>query len=118
MDKSWWWAKRIGKKLLFGVPDTGYIWHDFAQYQHYVIDTDYDNYAVVYGCDTYYLFFHGWYATLLSREKFVEYPYVRAAKDTLDNINYDYGNLWLNKGEMCGFEAAKTLDEVMISILD
>ena len=83
-----------------------------------VLDTDYDNWAVVYGCDTYYLFFHGYYATLLSREPFADYPYVRAAKDALDIINYDYGNNWVKTGIKCGFDAAKTLDEVMIDIFE
>lgn len=91
--------------------------HGFERYQHFVLDTDYDNWAVVYGCDTYFLFFHGWYATLLSREPFVEYPYVRAAKDKLDTINYNYDN-WVKTGLECGFDAAKTLDEVMIGIFE
>ena len=51
---------------------------------HYVIESDYDNYALVYGCDMYFPFIWGEYATLLSREPFLEYPYVRAAKDTLN----------------------------------
>lgn len=102
---NWWFGD--------GTPT---INHGLSRYQHMVIDTDYDNWAVVYGCDTYFVFFHGWYATLLSREPFIEYPYVRAAKDKLDTINYDYGNLWVKTGLSCGFDAAKTLDEVMIDI--
>jgi hypothetical protein len=51
---------------------------------------------------------------LLSREPFIEYPYVRAAKDKLDEIRYDYTQSWVKSGLKCGFDAAKTLDEVMI----
>lgn len=60
-------------------------------YSYYIVDTDYDNYAVAYGCDNYFFFLTVEYATLLGREPFMEYPYVRAAKDYLDGINYPYG---------------------------
>jgi hypothetical protein len=40
--------------------------------QHYVISTDYDSYAVVYGCDQYLGFTKISYATFLSRSTFAE----------------------------------------------
>jgi hypothetical protein len=51
------------------------IWHGwFWGYKtHYIIDTDYDHYALAYGCDNYWGFFYGSYATLLSRDKYLEY---------------------------------------------
>lgn len=97
-----------------------YIYHHklWGKNQHYVIDTDYDNYAVVYGCDQYFGFFYGKYATLLSREKYVEFPYVKAAKDKLKEIDYNAGEKWVKTGIQCGFDAALTPDEVMLSVFE
>jgi hypothetical protein len=84
------------------------------QNTHYVIETDYDNYGLVYGCDQWFGFMWVEFATLLGREKFLEYPYVRAAKDKLDIVGYSYDLSWVKPGLDCGFDAAKTLDEVMV----
>jgi hypothetical protein len=43
----------------------------------------------------------------------MEYPYVRKAKDYLDLIAYPYGTQWVKPGLSCGFDTAKTLDEIM-----
>lgn len=92
--------------------DNGWI---YGYNPHYIIDTDYDNYALVYGCD-WYVMPGIWveYATLLSREPYLEYPYVRAAKDFLNEVGYAYDAYWMKPGIECGFDAAKTLDEVMV----
>lgn len=128
--KSWFFdwngndgPKKIKPKWLFTpekYKDIDYIDHGILEgkYQHYVIDSDYDNWAIVYGCDVYFGIFHGYYATLLSREPFMDYQHVRAAKDKLDEIGYDYGTLWVKPGLRCGFDAAKTLDEIMIDLLN
>ena len=86
----------------------------FGFNSHYIVDTDYDNYAIAYGCDQYFMFFFGEFATLLGREPFMEYPYVRKAKDFLDKINYPYDTKWIKSGLECGFDTAKTLDEMMV----
>jgi hypothetical protein len=83
------------------------IW---GRYTHYIVDTDYENYAVSYGCDNYFIFFYIQWATLMSKEQFLEYPFVRKAKDFLDTIDYPYDTFWVPNGESCGFEAAPTLD--------
>jgi hypothetical protein len=88
----------------------------FGYNTHYIVDTDYDNYALAYGCDQYWLFFYGEWATLLGREPFMEYPYVRKAKDFLDVIEYAYDTNWVKPGLECGFDTAKTLDEVMVDL--
>lgn len=41
-------------------------------FKHIVLDTDYENYAISYGCDNYFGIFHGRWATLLSREMYAE----------------------------------------------
>ena len=82
--------------------------------EHTILDTDYDNYALIYGCRNIGIF-HDKYVTLLSREKFVQFPYVKAAKDKMDEINYDYNTYWLNVGAECGYGTAMTLDEIMIA---
>lgn len=95
--------------------DHGWFW---GKKSHYVIDTDYDNYALVYGCDSYFFpFIWGEYATLLSRETYLEYPYVRKSKDVLNEIGYEYDGYWMKPGLDCGFDAAKTLDELMVDNL-
>lgn len=94
--------------------DLGLFW---GKKTHYIIDTDYDNYALAYGCDNYFWVFYGEWATLLSREPFVEYPYVRKAKDKLNYIHYPYDAYWVKPGLQCGFDAAKTLDEMMVDII-
>jgi hypothetical protein len=127
--KSWFYDPyKPGRKGPYGIGPKWYGWWGDPNkeyiskgiwgggtFEHMVIDTDYDNYAIVYGCDTYYFFFHGYYATLLSREPYVEYPYVRKAKDKLETIDYDYASYWVKSGLFCGFDAAKTLDEVMLT---
>jgi hypothetical protein len=57
------------------------------------------------------------FATLLGKKKFLEYPYVRAAKDKLDLIEYPYDTFWMKPGLSCGFDTALTLDEVMVAKL-
>jgi hypothetical protein len=42
---------------------------------------------------------------------------VRAAKDKLDKIEYPYDAYWTKTGLECGFDAAKTYDEVMVETL-
>jgi len=71
---------------------------------------------VAYGCDVYFWIFYGEWATLLGREPFMEYPHVRSAKDYLDEIGYPYDANWVKPGIECGFDTAKTLDEVMVDI--
>ena len=89
----------------------GWFW---GKKTHYIIDPDYDNYALAYGCDVYWGMFWGEWATLLGREPFLEYPYVRKAKDTLNEIGYSYDAYWMKPGLECGFDSAKTLDEIMM----
>lgn len=79
-----------------GSSEVPYINHKtlfWGSIQHYVVDTDYDNFALVYGCrNIYYLPFlpmsHYKYATLLSRHEFLEYQYVKPAKDFLKTREY------------------------------
>ena len=46
----------------------------------------------------------------------MEYPYVRKAKDFLNEIEYPYDTHWVKTGLECGFDTAKTLDEVMVEL--
>lgn len=39
-------------------------------YEHIVLDTDYENYAVTYGCDNYFGLWHGRWATFLTRNDY------------------------------------------------
>ena len=103
------------------VPYLSHPWTLWPATQHIVVDTDYDNYALVYGC-MYPLpfgvpFFNNQYATLLSRHEFLEYPYVKKTKDFLKAREFNYDD-WKKPGVDCGYDAALTLDEVMVKIFD
>jgi len=56
---------------------------------HTVHDTDYFNYAVIYGCDDYFggIYSNQW-ARLLSRSTYVESQYIEQANDALDDLDY------------------------------
>jgi len=82
---------------LFGNKELPYLSHPGTlnpKTQHIIVDTDYDNYALVYGC----LYPWAWgfpmfnvqYATLLSRHEFLEYPYVKKSKDFLKAREFNY----------------------------
>lgn len=86
---------------------------------HQIIDTDYDNYAIAYGCDNILGgLFHLRWTNLLSREWYLQYEYVRTAKEKVTAINYDWDFWWLKSGKRCGYEPAPTQDDVMIGIFD
>jgi hypothetical protein len=119
---QWNW-ETIYNPWLFNKEDADRInhsrWWSFSKSlldynEHYVISTDYDNYAVVYGCDQYGLFKIS-YATLLSRTTFADWSAVTEAKRTLNEIDYPYQKLWVNAGEKCGWGAAITLDEQILN---
>jgi hypothetical protein len=43
---------------------------------------------------------------------------VSAAKNMLDEIEYNYRDYWVNSGKKCGYDTAPTYDEVMVSLFD
>lgn len=96
-----------------------YIDHDFpvGKIQHYVIDTDYENYAIVYGCKRFMGIFVFSYATLLSRYPTIEYKFVRKAQEKLEEIKYDHGSLWVETGSYCGFDAHNVPDMEILNVL-
>ena len=64
---------------------------------HEIIATDYNNYAVIYGCDTPWwgLGLFSWRnVNVLSRRKVLESSYMREVKESLMNVDYSY-NFWL-----------------------
>jgi hypothetical protein len=80
-------------------------------YEHIILETDYHNYAISYGCDDYLLgLFHGRWATLLTRSSYAEVEFVERAKDLMREIEYDYNFWWKQTGESCGWEAAPTAE--------
>ena len=86
-----------------------------------MIDTDYENYALLYGCNRLWWSF-GLLAnekvTYLSRETYSEIEYVKAAKDFLkEYTDYHYAWNWIKTGLECGFDAAPTYEELMIDLL-
>lgn len=107
----------IREKSLFpsGSP---HIFKNLRNYRHIVVDTDYENYALVYGCDQYGIFWKGEYATLLSRSEFLDGRYSGKAKSKLYDLDYEYNKYWMEPGTTCGFEAAPSHEELMISLFE
>ena len=85
-------------------------------YEHFILDTDYENYAISYGCDNYFGIFHGRWATLLSRTNYLESQYVDKAKGLMRDIEYDFNFWWRQTGESCGWEIAPTAEQTMKNV--
>ena len=79
--------------------------------------TDYENYALVYGCGNIFggVLYYA-YAILLSRDKYINADYVEKAKDILTDVGYDWGTWWVKPSVECGFDAAPTNEEYMIEV--
>jgi hypothetical protein len=126
--KFWGWETtegpyKIQKETLFSdglyhIYKKERFWNRADKYHHYVIDTDYDNYALVFGCDRLFFFWHYTWVSLLYRSDYAEQKHVAKSKEKLDEIGYDYVNYWVKSGTTCGFDAAPTYDEIMISVFD
>ena len=95
-----------------------YIQHEWplGKVQHYVYESDYDNWAIIYGCKQFFGFFVS-YATLLSRKPSLDYRYVKQAQFKLDEINYDHEKLWVETGGFCGFDAQTTPIKEIMNVL-
>lgn len=86
---------------------------------HEIIETDYDNYAIAYGCDNWFGgIIHTRWSSLLSRQAFIPHEYVTMAKTRMEDMNYDFNFWWIKSGLECGFDAAPTSDEIMITIFN
>mmetsp|Transcript_33624 Transcript_33624/g.51830 ORF Transcript_33624/g.51830 Transcript_33624/m.51830 type:complete len:196 (+) Transcript_33624:245-832(+) len=88
--------------------------------QHEILATDYDNFAIRYGCTDYLgLAFHVQTATLLSRTPHLPEPYVSKAKHALKRVNYWYNVWWgwqFNLG--CTYTFEDSGDKKMISMFN
>ena len=90
---------------------------------HEVLDTDYTNYAIIYGCNTpWYSFglFNFRYVNLLSRREQLEDEYITKVKNVLQSVDYNY-NYWLADRpykNYCGFTYEYTLEEVVIQMFE
>ena len=60
--------------------------------------------------------------TYLSRDKYSDFPYIKAAKDFVRDSNINYAATstvsWVKTGLKCGFDAAPTHEELMMQILN
>lgn len=85
---------------------------------HQILETDYDNFALVYGCDDMFFgLFHFRYATLLSRSMQLDQLYLHKAHRRLEDLDYEYPFWWEKIGEPCGIDADKTHDDLFLEVL-
>lgn len=83
-----------------------------------MLDTDYVNYAVVYGCDSYWDLFHVQWASILSRFKMLQQIYVDAAYDVLKEYGYE-GEIDLQKTDSdCGYMVGATSTEMILDLMN
>ena len=112
-DKNWYTLASDGVPYEFSGP------FSLVRRHHQIVATDYDNYAIAYGCDNILGgMFHLRWSNLLSREPYLQYEYVRTAKEKVVAINYDWDFWWLKSGKRCGYIPAPTQDDVMIEVFD
>jgi len=90
IDYGYYWA--------YGLLDTN-DWI-LGQVENRIVATDYDNYALTYGCKTILGFIHFDYSTLMSREKSIQERYVTKARAVLSDIGYDLGS-WISDAGEC-----------------
>mmetsp|Transcript_1287 Transcript_1287/g.1574 ORF Transcript_1287/g.1574 Transcript_1287/m.1574 type:complete len:89 (+) Transcript_1287:379-645(+) len=86
-----------------------------------IIGTDYDHWALAYGCSDLFGLAHFQWATLLSRGISLEEPFLKAAKKVLrDEFSYDYDTNWIRlfgirqKAQGCFNQDLTTWEEVTI----
>eukprot|EP00356_Strombidium_inclinatum_P002300 CAMPEP_0170480904 /NCGR_PEP_ID=MMETSP0208-20121228/1555_1 /TAXON_ID=197538 /ORGANISM="Strombidium inclinatum, Strain S3" /LENGTH=174 /DNA_ID=CAMNT_0010753519 /DNA_START=163 /DNA_END=687 /DNA_ORIENTATION=- len=66
--------------------------------QYQIIDTDYRNYAVVYGCtDHGWFLWHTYHASLLSKKDWLDEVYLSIASNVLREVGYSTQKLWTKK---------------------
>ena len=110
---NWWTWASDGTPFEF----SGFL--NLVRRHHEIVETDYDNYAIAYGCDNIFGgLFHLRWANLLSREPYLQYEHTRFAKNRLVSINYDWDYWWLKSGARCGYIPAPTQDDVMVELFD
>jgi hypothetical protein len=87
---------------------------------HQILETDYVNYAVVYGCQNWLggVLGHFDWATFLSRTTFADARGVQLAKTKLTSVGYDWSYYWMKPGIECGMDAAPTNDELFIAMIE
>ena len=86
---------------------------------HQILETDYVNYALVYGCQNWLggVLGHFKWATFLSRTTFADARGVQLAKNKLTTIGYDWSYYWMKPGLECGMDASPTNDELFLTMI-
>ena len=81
-------------------------WLAWGESSYQVIGTDYDNYALIYGCDSWFGVIYTQRSWLLSRTPTMTSSQEKKAKSVMDSKvgdKYDYETKWKNFGTECGF---------------
>ena len=104
MAKVWGWQVSTLGFPVYVADGIRWAWNQlFDTVPYQIVETDYDNYAVVYGCEDQFLWiFHYRYATLLSRRTYLEGEYSLKVKRLLVNrFDYPFFNDWTRPGDPC-----------------
>jgi lipocalin len=80
-----------------------------SQPNYHIIDTDYENYSLVYNCvDRYYGFYRTEYMYILARTEKIDDALkdelVSKIKDTVKQYDFDYNFVYTTQGKMCSYE--------------
>ena len=79
-----------------------------------IIDADYENYAVLYGCDNHFFgLYHTYWAQILSREPWLPLSYYKKAEEALFSVGYAPKiNFFKSMGGACDQGVEGDFDEV------
>jgi hypothetical protein len=109
---NWWDFLSDGSNYEF-------FWWGLAKIHHEIIETDYNNYAIAYGCDNWFGgIIHTRWSSVLSRQPFLSHEHVTSSKTRMEDMNYDFNFWWIKSGQECGFDAAPTAEEIIIKIFN
>ena len=107
MRRAWGLSSKDGTRTNSGQGKTDLFWWTaFGESSYQVIGSDYANYAVIYGCDSWFGFIHTQRSWLLSRTPVISQGSETKSKELMDTKvgdKYDYATKWKNFGTECGF---------------
>jgi lipocalin len=86
-----------------------------ARPNYHIIDTDYDNYSIVYDCQRSLYYGKNEYLYILSRNQEIDEglkdELITKIRDAVPTYNFDYNFVYTTQGKMCRYEHLRVLEE-------